>query len=58
MIDWSVLVAWAVGPGPASRPFSATATGGRRLVSIPYKTRRDATAIAPALARALAQATR
>jgi hypothetical protein len=58
MIDWSILVAWAIGAGSGRRPFSATATDGRRIVSIPYKTRREAEAMAPALARALAQANR
>lgn len=56
MIDWSPAVFWSISILAGSRPFVAHATDGRRSVSIPYKTRREAVAMAPALVRALAQA--
>lgn len=51
------MTVWAIATGTGSRPFAARATDGRVSVLIPYKTRREAVAMAPALARALAQAT-
>lgn len=56
MIDWAPAVLWSVSARAGSRPFAARATDGRVSVLIPYKTRREAVAMAPALARALAQA--
>lgn len=56
MIDWCPGIFWSVASGAGARPFIATATDGRRILSIPYKTRREAVALAPALVRALAQA--
>lgn len=56
MIDWTSAVFWSVSVRPGALPFAARATDGRVSVLIPYKTRREAVAMAPALARALAQA--
>lgn len=57
MIGWTPAAFWSVSAHPGPRPFAARATDGRVSVLIPYKTRREAEAMAPALARALAQAT-
>lgn len=51
------MTVWIIATGTAPRPFTARATEGRVSILIPYKTRREAVAMAPALARALAQAT-
>lgn len=56
MIDWAPAAFWSVSVNPGPHPFAARATDGRVSVLIPYKTRREAVAMAPALARALAQA--